>query len=67
MLETVLDLENNLSKKNIAFVKKFGRDQDIFKRISQDFEVEKIFCQREWTKEETELEDQIKAIFPNVK
>ena len=67
LLETVLDLENNLKQKKIPFLKKIGEVQNIFKEISEDFEVEKIFCQREWTKEETELEDQIKRIFPDVK
>jgi deoxyribodipyrimidine photo-lyase len=67
LLETVLDLENNLKQKNITFLKKFGQTKDIFKQISKDFEVKKIFFQREWTKEEIELKNQIKSIFPNVK
>ena len=67
LLETVSDLENNLKQKKIPFLKKFGQVQDIFKRISEYFKVEKIFCQREWTKEEIELEDQTKRIFPDVK
>lgn len=67
LLETVLDLENNLKKKNIPFLKKFGKTEDISKQISEHFEVEKIFCQREWTKEEIELENKIKPIFPDVK
>ncbi|WP_317126806.1 DASH family cryptochrome [Chryseobacterium indologenes] len=67
LLETVSDLENNLKKKKIPFLKKFGQVQDIFKQISEDFEVEKIFCQREWTKEELEVVNQIKAFLPAVK
>lgn len=67
LLETVLDLENNLKQKNIPFLKKFGQTKDIFKQISKDFEVKKIFFQREWTKEEIELKNQIKPIFPDVK
>lgn len=67
LLETILDLENNLQQKSIPFLKKLGRTQDIFKQIFEDFEVEKIFCQREWTKEEIGLENQIKPIFPDVK
>jgi len=67
LLETVLDLENNLKQKNIPFLKKFGQTKDIFKQISKDFEVKKIFFQREWTKEEIEFENQIKPIFPDAK
>lgn len=67
LLETVLDLENHLKQKKIPFLKKFGKSEDIFKQISEDFEVETIFCQREWTKEEIELENEVKAILPDVK
>lgn len=67
LLETILDLENNLEQKNITFLKKFGRTQDIFKQISEHFEVEKIFCQREWKKEEIELENQVITIIPDAK
>lgn len=67
LLETVLDLEENLKQKNILFLKKFGKTEDIFKLISNQFDIQKIFCQKEWTKEEIELENQIKPIFPDVK
>jgi len=52
LLQTVSDLENNLKEKKIPFLKKLGKTEDIFKQISKGFEVKKIFCQREWTKEE---------------
>lgn len=52
LLQTVSDLENNLKEKKIPFLKKLGKTEDIFKQISKGFEVEKIFCRREWTKEE---------------
>lgn len=67
LLETVSDLENNLKQKKIPFLKKIGQVQDIFKQISEDFKVEKIFCQREWTKEEVDIKNKIKTILPYVK
>lgn len=67
LLETVSDLENNLKQKKIPFLKKIGQVQDIFKQISEDFKVEKIFCQREWTKEEIDIKNKIKTILPHVK
>lgn len=67
LLESVLDLEKNLDHKKIPFLKKFGKTQDIFKQISEEFDIQKIFCQKEWTKEEVDLENQIKEILPNVK
>ncbi|KUJ56836.1 DASH family cryptochrome [Chryseobacterium aquaticum] len=67
LLESVLDLEKNLNHKKIPFLKKFGKTQDIFKQISEEFDIQKIFCQKEWTKEEVDLENQIEKVLPNVK
>lgn len=67
LLESVLDLEGSLAKKKIPFLKKFGKTQDVFKQISEEFDIQKIFCQKEWTKEEVDLENQIKDVLPNVK
>lgn len=67
LLESVLDLEKILAQKKIPFLKKFGKTQDIFKQISEEFDIQKIFCQKEWTKEEVNLENQIKQILPNAK
>ncbi|NMR34306.1 DASH family cryptochrome [Chryseobacterium aquaticum] len=67
LLESVLDLEGSLAKKKIPFLKKFGKAQDIFKQISDEFDIQKIFCQKEWTREEVDLENQIKEVLPNVK
>lgn len=67
LLETVSDLHNNLNQKNIPFLKKFGQTQEIFNQISEYFEIEKIFCQSEWTQEEVVLETKIKRILPRVK
>ena len=67
LLETVLNLEKNLKQKNIPFIKKFGHTKIIFRQIFEHFEVEKIFCQREWTREEVDLHSEIKNNFPAVK
>lgn len=67
LLDTVLDLNSNLTQKNILFLKKFGRTQDVFNQISGQFEIEKIFCQSEWTQEEVVLDNKIKRILPGVK
>jgi len=67
LLETVLDLEKNLAHKKIPFLKKFGSTEAIFKQISEHFEIQKIFCQREWTQEEIDTENKVRKILPNVK
>lgn len=64
-VESVEDLKNNLAKQNIPFLIKYGKTEDIFKEISERFEVVKIFCQEEWTQEETQLQKKIRVIIPN--
>lgn len=64
LLETVLDLEENLKQKNIPFLKNFGKTDAIVKQISEQFNIQKIFCQNEWTQEETDLENKIKTVLP---
>ncbi|WP_066433414.1 DASH family cryptochrome [Chryseobacterium sp. CCH4-E10] len=64
-VESVEDLKNNLAKQNIPFLIKYGKTEDIFKEISERFEVVKIFCQEEWTQEETQLQKKIRGIIPN--
>ena len=65
LLETVLNLEKNLNQIGIPFLKKFGETVDIFQEIAGYYDIEKIFCQKEWTAEETDLQQQIKRILPN--
>ncbi|WP_028121598.1 DASH family cryptochrome [Epilithonimonas tenax] len=67
LLESVLDLEKSLDQKKIPFLKKRGKTQAVFKQISNYFEIEKIVCQREWTQEEINIENEIKEVLPNAK
>jgi deoxyribodipyrimidine photo-lyase len=59
LLESVENLKQNLAKQKIPFLVKYGKTEDVFKEISEEFEIVKIFCQEEWTKEETELQTKI--------
>ncbi|WP_276964713.1 DASH family cryptochrome [Chryseobacterium sp.] len=65
LLETVENLKQNLAKQKISFLVKYGKTADIFKDISKEFEVVKIFCQEEWTKEEVELQAKIEKAVPS--
>ncbi|RZJ41904.1 MAG: deoxyribodipyrimidine photo-lyase, partial [Chryseobacterium sp.] len=67
LLESVLDLEKSLDQKKIPFLKKFGKTQTVFKQISDLFEIEKIFCEKEWTQEEIDVENEIRTVLPTVK
>ncbi|WP_126651509.1 DASH family cryptochrome [Chryseobacterium aureum] len=65
LLKTVENLRQNLARQNIPFSVKYGKTEAIFKDISKEFEVVKIFCQEEWTKEEIDLQAKIKKAVPS--
>lgn len=64
LLESVKDLEKNLAEQNIPFLIRYGKTENIFQEISEKFEIVKIFCQEEWTREETKLRATIRKIVP---
>ncbi|SHF44127.1 DASH family cryptochrome [Chryseobacterium takakiae] len=65
LLESVEDLKQNLTEKNIPFLIKYGKTEAIFKEISERFEVVKIFCQEEWTREEKDIQTKILQMIPD--
>lgn len=65
LLESIDYLKQNLSGKNIPFLMKYGNPEDVFREISEKFEIVKIFCQEEWTKEETIMQTKIRQIIPD--
>lgn len=64
LLESVEGLKQNLAKQHIPFLVKHDKTEHVFKEISEEFDVVKIFCQEEWTKEETELHTKIRQVAP---
>jgi deoxyribodipyrimidine photo-lyase len=64
LLESVEDLKQNLAKQKIPFSVRYGKTENVFKDISEEFEIVKIFCQEEWTKEETEVQTKILSVVP---
>ncbi len=64
LLESVENLKQNLAKQKIPFSVRYGKTEDVFKDISEEFEIVKIFCQEEWTKEETDLQTKIRSAVP---
>jgi FAD/FMN-containing dehydrogenase len=64
LLESVENLKQNLAKQKIHFSVKYGKTEDVFKEISEKFEIVKIFCQDEWTKEEVDLQAKIEKAIP---
>ncbi len=64
LLETVEDLKESLDNRNIPFLIKQGSTGTVFKELSEEFDIVKIFCQQEWTKEEKDREDEIRNVLP---
>ncbi len=64
LLETVQDLKGNLKGKDIPFLLKQGNTGSVFKELSDTFDIVKIFCQQEWTREEKEKEDEVRNVLP---
>ncbi|KQT18505.1 deoxyribodipyrimidine photolyase [Chryseobacterium sp. Leaf404] len=64
LLETVLDVEKKLNQNGIPFLKKFGNTAEIFKQIAEYFDIETIFCQEEWTKDETDVQQRVEKALP---
>lgn len=64
LLETILDLEKNLNHIEVSFLKKFGKTSEIFQELSEQFDIETIFCQEEWTREEIHLQQQVEKVLP---
>jgi len=64
LLETVLDLEKNLDQHGISFLKKFGNTAEIFGEISQHYDIQTIFFQEEWTRDENILQQKVTKVLP---
>lgn len=64
LLESVEDLRRNLIRQKIPFLVKYGKTEKVIKDISEEFEIVKIFCQEEWTKEEIDLQSKIEKVVP---
>ncbi|MFC3158378.1 DASH family cryptochrome [Chryseobacterium arachidis] len=64
LLETVLDLEKNLNEIGVPFVKKIGKTAEIFQKIAEHFDIETIFCQEEWTRDENILQQKVTKVLP---
>ncbi|MDQ1161590.1 deoxyribodipyrimidine photo-lyase [Chryseobacterium sp. SORGH_AS 447] len=65
LMETVEDLKNNFTRKNIPFLIKIGNTATVFKELTDRFEITKIFCQEEWTQEELIKENEIREVLPS--
>ncbi|WP_294274789.1 DASH family cryptochrome [uncultured Chryseobacterium sp.] len=61
-LESVHELETNLKSKGIPFVIRMGTTESVFRELSDIYDIQQVFCQSEWTQEETERQDAVKRL-----
>ncbi|RNC86482.1 MAG: DASH family cryptochrome [Winogradskyella sp.] len=66
LLETIIDLKENLDKLNIDLLIYNASPEDIIPNLVEDFNVGNIYLQKEWTQEEIETENAVKSKLQNV-
>lgn len=62
LLETLEDLKQNLHQKNISLLVYFKAPEAIIPEICNQFKIDAIYKQKEWTSEEIEEKEQVEAL-----
>ncbi|QNM85836.1 DASH family cryptochrome [Polaribacter pectinis] len=60
LIETIEDLQKNLSDLNITLLTYFNAPEDKIHTICDEFSIDTIYTQKEWTKEEIDTNDLVK-------
>lgn len=66
IIEAVEDLKNNLANLNIGLKVSMDSPEEALKECSDNFDIQSLFYQKEWTSEEVDVENKIKSAFPNL-
>ncbi|GGI57708.1 DASH family cryptochrome [Winogradskyella haliclonae] len=66
LLETIIDLKQNLDKLNIDLLVYNAAPEDIIPKLVEEFNVRDIYFQTEWTQEELDTEYLVKSKLKNV-
>jgi cryptochrome len=64
LIETIHNLKENLEQKNIPLFIFHDTPEHVFPKLREDFEVEAIYTQTEWTSEEVAVTKAVKSVFP---
>lgn len=62
LIETITDLKRSLTDLNIPLLVYHARPEEVMAGIVEEYQVDRIFKQREWTREETTITDRVKAL-----
>lgn len=66
LIESVQELKESLSKKNISLLIFFDKPESVFEELVKKHNITSIFTQKEWTTEEIESNNSIKNTISNV-
>ena len=66
LIETLRDLQENLENLNIPLLIFKEKPEAIIPELITEYEIEKLYFQKEWTKEESDVENALKAACENV-
>lgn len=66
LLETIRDLKNNLAQKNISLLIFHDLPENVIPKLIADYQIDAIFLQKEWTKDEVRVNEAVKQNIVNV-
>lgn len=66
IIETLDDLKTSLKLLNIGFYTAMTSPKDAVKTLLEQYDIEHIFYQSEWTSEEVEVESELKNAYPKI-
>jgi len=67
LLESLQELQKNLAELNINLLVFHQKTEAAFVKLSEEFHIKQIFCQKEWTKEEVDVLEAVKNQLPETK
>ncbi|MHB0753937.1 DASH family cryptochrome [Polaribacter sp. M15] len=66
LLETITDLQQSLAKLNITLLTYFDPPENKLKQLCDEFSVDAIYTQKEWTQEEINTNEAVKKSIPKI-
>lgn len=65
LIETIIDLKNNLKDLNITLLTYFDSPENKLEELCKEYSVSAIYTQKEWTQEEVTTNEKIKKTIPS--
>jgi len=66
LIETVRELQDNLAKKNISLLVYIDNPENIIPKIVEEYKIDKVYSQKEWTNEEKVVSLNLKNKLQNI-